>query len=58
MRDCISDANNLEDTQDMGGPEMFEISFLTVSNFLSKLFNIFLFIYFCKKKKKKGLFCS
>ena len=53
MRDCLSDANNLEDTQAMGGTAQLEISILTVSHFLRKRVNIVVFLYFCKKKKKK-----
>ena len=55
MRDCLSDANNLEDTQAMGGTAQLEISILTVSHFLRKRVNIVVFIYFCKKKKKRTI---
>ena len=51
MRDCLSDANNLEDPQAMGGTAQLEISILTVSHFLRKRVTIVVFIYFCKKKK-------
>lgn len=52
MRNCLSDVNNLEDTEAMGGAAQLEISILTLSHFLRKRVNIVVFIYFAKKKKR------